>query len=103
MANLAEQHRREFERRANEILREIDRLLVQQSGSRDEDLEDSDLLTAKSHVVKLRDRVLVGGLPPKSERYAVMTRIIVDQWPLATRLGNSISELESFFALLEEA
>lgn len=100
MSPLFDQRRRRLITRAEEILQEINLLLAMPESSRDEELSDNNLKVAKSHVLELRDRLQSGKLPSKPDRYVVMTRIIVDQWPLKTRLGDEISELEATYQSL---
>lgn len=48
-------------------------------------------------IEELKKKVLKGKLPPKEDRHAILTRVIIDTWPLGTKLGNEISELEEIY------
>lgn len=100
MKPIAEQRRERLIHVADEILEEIDRLLATPKPSREEDLGDRNLDWARQRTLELRERLSSGRLPRQWDRRAVMTRIILDQWPLGTRLGNEISKLESAYRLI---
>jgi hypothetical protein len=100
MTTLFDQRCQRLVAAAGEILDEIDRQLSMSERSREGELDDRNLNIAKSHVLELRDRLRSGKLPDKSDRYASMTRIIVDQWPFGTQLGKAISEIEASYKAL---
>ena len=97
-----EQHRLRFLKQADGVLREIDRLLAAPSDARANGLNEQDLLFAKAGVEKLKKRVRASSLPKPADRYRELTRTIIDQWPLGTKLGNDISDLEAFYGMIEE-
>lgn len=95
MPTLFRQRCQSLAARADQVLGEIDKLLSLPVEAREEDLDDRDLTTARSYLERLRELLLSERLPSRGERSAVMTRIIVDQWPLGTKLGDAISKLEA--------
>ncbi len=42
-----------------------------------------------------------GNLPSKDKRNRVITRIIIDSWPLNTELGNNLTKWENLYMMLE--
>ena len=100
MATLTEQRRSSLAARAEAILKDIDRLLASPVGEREEEIDDQNLSIAKAHVSELKARLDSGRIPERPYRCAVMTRIIVDQWPWPTKLGDAISKLEADYEKL---
>jgi hypothetical protein len=100
MMDLSEKRRERFLASADKILREIDRLSAVPDSTHREGLDDQDLETARSKVVLVRAQAESRALPPKGERYWGITRLIMDQWPLRTSLGDALSELESMYEQL---
>lgn len=58
------------------------------------------LETAKGLIQKMIQIVINNQLPPKANRSKLLTRIIVDEWPLGHSLGSSISKLEEEYTRL---
>ena len=103
MISLFDRHRRRLRRlvkRADKILKEIDRQLAMPEPSRENELDDFRLNTAKEYVVELRACLQSGKLPDKPYRYASMTRMIADHWPHGTSLGDAIADLEADYKII---
>ncbi len=86
----------EFLRKADAVIKKIEAMLNEDYGKRAEKISDLDLQDMLSLVKQLRMRVETNQLPPKNKRYRSLSRIVVDQWPLGTSLGNEISELRGY-------
>lgn len=86
-----------FVRKANELLRRLRDEAQLNPGERSVPLSDSELDYFVKAIEDMRDQAQRGSLAPKSQRYQVLTRIIADQWPLGSALGNDIGELERMF------
>jgi hypothetical protein len=63
-------------------------------------VDEFDLEVASKHIRQMQDNVNNDTLPPKEMRFPVLARLIVDQWPLGSRLGTEIIELEKLYQLL---
>jgi len=87
----------QFESKANKIISQIKEDLSKDVQERSTQISSSDLKVMLSHIKNLKERVLKDNLPPKEQRHARLTRIIIDTWPLGTVLGNEISELEEIY------
>jgi hypothetical protein len=59
-----------------------------------------DLEVASKHICQMQDNVKNDTLPPKEMRFPILARLILDQWPLRSRLGTEIIELEKLYQLL---
>lgn len=59
-------------------------------------IEDAQLSFMKLEIEKMINHAL-NVLPDKSRRYATLTYVILDQWPLNTVIGQSIMELEKLY------
>jgi hypothetical protein len=90
----------EFLRKADMVIKKIEAMLDENYEQRAEKISDSDLQDMLSLVKQLRMRVDNNHLPPKNMRYRSLSRIVVDQWPLGTSLGNEISELDAYYVNL---
>ena len=89
--------RQEFLRRADEIIRKIEAVLSEDYDNRTEKISDSDLRDMLNLVKERKIIVETNQIPPKKMRYRSLSRIVIDQWPLGTSLGNEISQLESIY------
>jgi hypothetical protein len=92
--------KQEFLRRAGLIIKEIEAMLDENYERRTEKISDADLQDMLSLVKQRRKMVETNQLPPKEIRYRSLSRIVIDQWPLGTSLGNEISELDTYYVNL---
>jgi hypothetical protein len=89
--------KQQFLRKADEIIKKIEAMLHEDYKDRSEKITDSDLQDMLSLLKQRKEIVETNQLPPKNMRYRSLSRIVIDQWPLGTPLGNEISELESIY------
>jgi hypothetical protein len=89
--------KQEFVRKANAIIKRIEAMLEDDYEKRVDKLSDSDLKDMLSLVKQRKEMVETNQLPPKNIRYRSLSRIVIDQWPLGTSLGNDISELDTYY------
>lgn len=92
--------KQEFLRRADEVIRKIEAMLGENYENRSEKISDSDLQDMLNLLKERKEMVESNQVPPKNMRYRSLSRIVIDQWPLGTYLGNEISELESYYVIL---
>jgi hypothetical protein len=60
----------------------------------------SQLQRAREKVRAMERRVATGDLPPRELRTKTLTRLIIDEWPLGTPLGNALVDLEAQYVAL---
>lgn len=89
-----------FLTRASRLLDEIDQLLSACATERPNNVDRFDLEVASKHIVEMRSNVETGTLAPKEQRFPVLARLVVDQWPLGSELGTELIELEKLYQLL---
>jgi hypothetical protein len=75
-----------FIEHAQQVLRRID--MYATSGATD--VPARDLFLVKQRLRSMVASVESGTLPPVESRYAELSRLIVDHWPLGHSLGNSV-------------
>jgi hypothetical protein len=92
----------EFVRRAEDVLGWLGREQSLPRADRTVDVPDSDLRYMANKIAEMKRSVLDASLPPQESRYPVMSRIIIDQWPLSSPLGNELCRLEDMFRSLPE-
>ncbi len=92
--------KQEFLRRADEVIRKIEAMLAENYDDRAEKISDSDLKDMLNLIKERKEMVTNNQMPPKNLRYRSLSRIVIDQWPLGTSLGNEVSELESYYVNL---
>ena len=86
-----------FIAQADGILEQLEQELDPDNPMRNEEIAASDIEAAIAEITKMKTEVEHGPITKKSMRYPHLTRMIVDQWPLGSELGNAISELEQFY------
>ena len=89
------------------IIRELDSLIerlgqeaLTPESSRRSKCAESDVLKMKSALEQLRATVAGDHLPAKGARYAILARIVADEWPLGDSLGREICEVERHYQAL---
>lgn len=92
--------KQEFLRKADEIIKKIEAMLDEDYEKRAGKISDLDLRDMLNLVRERKKIVETDQLPPKSMRYRSLSRIVIDQWPLGTLLGNDISELDTYYVNL---
>lgn len=89
--------------RAKAFLANVERVLGEirsYAQSPHADIPASQLVYMAEHIERMRDAVLSENLPASDVRYAVLSPLILDTWPLGHPLGNAISELEAQYEKL---
>lgn len=87
---------RKFIEHAKQVVRQIE--VYEESGATD--IPARDLFWAKERLMNMLKAAESGAIPPIESRYAELSRVIMDQWPLGHSLGNSISTVESEYIAL---
>lgn len=89
--------KKEFLKRADFLIKKIETILDEDYEKRTENISDSDLQSMLRLIKHRKMIVEANQLPAKEMRYRSLTRIIIDQWPLVSQLGDEISELEECY------
>jgi len=82
---------------ADQLLRRISDELAVPLEDRPSGVDRANLEFASEHVQAMKNAVAEDLLPRRNQRYAPLTRMICDQWPLRCGLENQLSELESWY------
>ena len=87
---------RKFIDHAKQVLRQIE--VYEESGATD--IPAHDLSWAKERLANMIEAAESGAIPPIERRYAELSRMVMDQWPLGHSLANSISTAEGEYLAL---
>lgn len=86
-----------FLEEASSLIEEINEEIEKPKPERDVDVQISDLDLVLTRIYEMRKRVESDKLPPHNQRHKQLTRLIMDQWPLGTSLGNRVMKLEKAY------
>lgn len=90
----------ELKNEISSVILEIDELPLAPEGDSVGKIPINDLRIIKSKLEEMRAELLSDcGVLPGKRQYG-MTRMIMDQWPLGSSLGNRISEIERAYLAL---
>lgn len=85
-----------FVRRLDAVVRQLELVVTNDEASITRQQGESVLRRLQS----MRASVCQQTLPPRHQRYAHLSRMIMDSWPLGTKIGNAITELEAEYRKL---
>jgi hypothetical protein len=83
-----------FSNRATTAIELLDRELQLAIEHRESHATDDQLRFIMQKILDMKGRAERNELPPKRFRYPSLGKIIIDQWPLKTRLGDVLVDLE---------
>lgn len=79
------------------LMDELKKEIEKTASERNLDVQSSDLELVLNRIREMRKRVEKNDLPPPGQRYRQLTRLVMDQWPLGSSLGNKVMELEKMY------